>query len=343
MPGSTRRPPSKSAPEDRPQADAQALGLVGAYLREKALLRGLSPLTERNYRTDLARWLQWLVSGGRDFRQASRPLFREFLGELAEADMARASLIRITSTVHGWYRWLARTGLTETDLLAELRPPRQGVRLPRMLEQDAVERLLAAACDETPAGLRDRALLEALYASGVRVSELCGMRLQDVDPAEGLARVTGKRQQERLVLLGGAAVDALRRYVRHGRPRLAGPRSGDWLWLNRFGGRLTVRSVQTAVTQAAKRAGLVERPHPHTLRHSFATHMLDGGADLRVVQELLGHASLQTTQIYTHVTEERQRAVYDAAFYGSPRPARWRERDADPGPERAESEPARDA
>ena len=185
-----------------------------------------------------------------------------------------------------------------------------------MLSLEHVEALLAAPDADTPAGLRDRAILEMLYGAGLRVSELVGLRIQDVDWENDILLVRGKGRQERVAFLGGPARAALRDYLRRGRPQFARAESDGSLWLNRFGGRLSARAVQTAVRRYAVQAALPGPVHPHLLRHTFATHMLNGGADLRVVQELLGHVSVGTTQVYTHVTDASKRAAIEDSLSG---------------------------
>jgi site-specific recombinase XerD len=191
--------------------------------------------------------------------------------------------------------------------------PKRERRLPRILTKNDLTAIIEAADSDTPTGLRDRAILELMYAAGLRLAEAVGLDVAAVDLSEQVARVRGKGDKERMVVVGRPAVAALRRYLREARPKLAGEGERA-LFVNRDGRRLSGRSVQKLVRAHALRAGLDQRVFPHLLRHSFATHLLDGGAELRVVQELLGHASASTTQIYTHVTEEQQRRVYEEAF-----------------------------
>src|SRR5439155_2602493 len=201
-------------------------------------------------------------------------------------------------------------------------------RLPTILTQDHLSSLIQAADEETPQGLRNRAILELMYAAGVRLSEVVGLDLRNLDLGERALLVRGKGNKERMVLIGAPAERALRRYLREARPKLTVD-DLPALFLNRGGQRLSGRSVQQIVRSHALRAGLDERVHPHLLRHSFATHLLDGGAELRVVQELLGHASASTTQIYTHVTEEQARRVYTQAFYNQVRLNASKDEDSD--------------
>ncbi len=288
--------------------------LLEAYSRYLTAERNLSPYTLRNYRSDLQDFARYLeAEEGADLLAVDRQMLRRYLARLREAGVAAASIGRKVSTVRSFYRYLVREGHLPADPLAAVRGPKREFRLPTVLTKEHLTALIEAADADTPQGLRDRAILELTYAAGVRLSEAVGMDVASVDLGERTARVWGKGRKERVVLMGEPAAEALRRYLTQARPKLA--RGGETaLFVNRDGGRLSGRSVQLIVRRHALRAGLDQRVFPHLLRHSFATHMLDGGAELRVVQELLGHASANTTQIYTHVTEERQRHVYDDAW-----------------------------
>ncbi|WP_322818308.1 tyrosine recombinase [Tepidiforma sp.] len=282
---------------------------LDAYLRELAVVAGRSPYTIRNYRNDIGGFLRWCRERGLEPMEISRQVFREYLGELRSGGMAVGSLTRRASTVHGFYRWLLREGATDRDRLHGIAMPKRPRRLPKVVDPGTLDRLLTAPDLGTPQGLRDRAMMELLYGGGLRISELVALDLGQVDLSEGSAVVHGKGAKERLVLFGEPAMLALERYLAEGRPKLAAGGRGmasAALFLNRFGGRLTARSVQGIVRRYATAAGIAVDIHPHLLRHSFATHLLDGGADLRIVQELLGHASPTTTQIYTHVSRQAQ-------------------------------------
>lgn len=302
--------------------EREAGELLDAYLRRFQAERNPSPYTLRNYRTDLEHFFRWLASEGVAPLAVDRPILRRYLAALEAAGTARGSVARKVSTIHGFYRRLVEDGVLPRDPLHGVHPPRQGRRLPKVLPEDEVQNLLESRAGDTPANLRDRAILELLYATGVRVSELVGLNVADVDLDDGCLRVTGKGNKQRLVLFGAPAARALRAYLCSGRPALAGGRAEPALFLNRGGGRLSARAVQLLVRRAGIAAGVTAATHPHLLRHTFATHMLDGGADVRVVQELLGHARATTTQVYTHVTEARQRQVYDTAFFQAWRPKR---------------------
>ncbi len=296
--------------------------LLEAYLLRLKAERNLSALTLRNYRTDLEHFLVWLAREQIEPPALDRRTFRRYLAGLDAGGMARASVARKVSTIHTFYRRLSRDGVLDSDPLHGVRPPKQDRRLPKVMASEQVNSLLEAPAGDDPAALRNRAILELLYATGVRVSELTGLDTGDVDFAEDTLRVTGKGNKQRIVVFGVPAERALRAYLRDGRPKLARGRAEAALLLNRDGGRLSVRAVQLLVREAGIAAGIETRTHPHLLRHTFATHLLDGGADVRVVQEILGHSKSTTTQIYTHVTEERQRHVYTEAFYNTWRPRR---------------------
>ena len=254
--------------------------------------------------------------------RTNRATFREYLTELKDGGMVAASITRRTSTVHGFYKYLLQEDATERDLLYGVALPKRPKRLPKVLDPAVLNALLDAPDAETPAGLRDRSMFELLYAGGLRISELVSLEVHQVDLGEGNAIIHGKGAKERVVLFGEPAMQALERYLEFGRPELLAKHrasastkhDGSPLFLNRFGGRLTARSVQSLIKRHAIRAGISADVHPHLLRHSFATHLLDGGADLRIVQDLLGHSSANTTQIYTHVSQARQAKVSNDAW-----------------------------
>jgi site-specific recombinase XerD len=298
-------------------AHKTAEAFLDAYLRELATMGGRSAYTVRNYRSDIGSFLAWCREREHEPLRIDRQVFREYLGGLRASGIVAASITRRTSTVHGFYRYLLKEGATESDLLYGIALPKRPKRLPKVLDGHVLTALLAAPDARTPQGLRDRAMFELLYGGGLRISELVGLDLGQVDIEEGAAIVHGKGAKERVVLFGEPAMDALQTYVADGRPELEahdGRTRLAALFLNRFGGRLTARSVQTLIKRYALQAGIAQDIHPHLLRHSFATHLLDGGADLRIVQDLLGHSSANTTQIYTHVSQARQAQVSAAAW-----------------------------
>jgi site-specific recombinase XerD len=286
--------------------------LLETYVRYLIAEKNLSPFTLRNYRSDLLHFAAFLAEEGSDVLTADRMMARRYLGVLRERGTATASLTRKVSTIRSFYKFLVREGILESSPLTGLVAPKRERRLPTILSEDELTAIIEAADESTPRGLRNRAILEVMYASGVRLSEVVGVDLRHLDLEERTVLVRGKGNKERIVMIGGRAEQAIRRYLSKGRPRLAtGAESA--LFVNRDGKRLSGRSIEKIVRQHALKAGLDQRVWAHLLRHSFATHLLDGGADLRVVQDLLGHASAQTTQIYTHVTEERQRDKLERA------------------------------
>jgi site-specific recombinase XerD len=334
--------------DHRPEHD-----LLRRYLADLAGGKNLSRFTLRNYETDLRHYFAWLEREEIALTRITRPAFRGYIAEMQDAGVAQGSVTRRVSTVRGFYKWLRLAGLMSDDPLALVRGPKQDRRLPHVLHGPEISALIAAADGDRPADLRDRALLEVLYSAGVRVSEAAGLDVVDVDLDERTLLVRGKGNKQRLVVFGEPCRRALERYLRDGRRAFdrstpsSGREDGRWkmddgreesivhppsssfgslasaygssgqpLFLNKNATRLSQRAIQILVRKYALKAGIDTRVHPHLLRHSFATHLLDGGAELRVVQELLGHSSPNTTQIYLHVTEERQRKVVETALDG---------------------------
>ena len=267
----------------------------------------------RNYRTDLEHFLYALAGWEIDALKVTRGDLRRYLAVLLGNGVADGSVRRKVSTIRSFYKWLRAEGHLENDPFFGVTGPKAGRRLPNILTSQDIARMVAAVDGREPADLRDRAITELLYAAGLRVSEIASLGVGDLDVRDRAVRVQGKGKKERIGIFGEPAAEALQRYLEAGRPELASQKE-EAFFLNRFGGRLTVRSVQSIVRKYATKAGLQMAVHPHLFRHSFATHLLDGGADLRVVQELLGHESPNTTQIYTHVTETRKRRGMDEAF-----------------------------
>ncbi|MEH3090373.1 MAG: site-specific tyrosine recombinase XerD [Microbacterium arborescens] len=293
---------------------------VVAYLRHISVERGLSAHTVAAYRRDLDGYLAWLGENGVEDAAAVTPdIVTRFVADAAATDPppAATSLARLQSSLRGFHRFIAREGLVDADPTQRLRPPRTPRRLPKALTIDQVERLLAAsgpapgdAAATDLAGLRDRALLELLYATGARVSEIVQLDVDDLALGD-VVRVRGKGAKERVVPVGSYARASLEAYLARARPELSRRgRATPRLFLGVRGAPLSRQSAWLVIQQAAERAQLTAHVSPHTLRHSFATHLLQGGADVRVVQELLGHASVATTQIYTHVTVDALREIY---------------------------------
>lgn len=276
--------------------------------------KGLASLTVRNYTTDLQPLFEYmLLMGVADFEALDRYHIRAYLAWLVELGYVKASIVRKLSALRTFIKWLLRIGLLGKDPLPTRGMMKKESRLPRFLSQTEAAGLVSAPDSSSDLGVRDRALLEVIYAAGLRVSEARDLNVDDVNFETKELRVRGKGSKQRVVLVGAAAHEALVRYLREVRPKQAGRESGLALFLNRSGGRLSQRSIQTKVRKYSTKVGLRADVHTHTLRHSFATHLLEGGADLRVVQELLGHASPATTQIYTHVTQAKAREVYLSA------------------------------
>ncbi len=276
---------------------------VEAFLRYQAVERGASPHTLRGYRTDLRQFRRFLAT--RHIRQLAHVdarLLRQYLARLYEAGLSRASIARKLAAIRSCLAFLSRRGGLAKNPAREVVSPRLPKRLASFLPIDEATVLL-----EHPAAARDRAILEMLYATGARVAELCGLDLGDLDRTGDTIRVRGKGAKERVIPVGDAALQALDAYLR-ARGNADGP-----LFENVRGGRLTVRSVHRVVKARSRAAGLTRRVTPHTLRHTFATHMLDAGADLRLIQDLLGHSRLSTTQRYTHVSADHLMRVYDSA------------------------------
>lgn len=272
--------------------------------------RNASPYTISNYGREIAQFLAFLESEGiTNWADVTRVILRRYLGWLNSQGYAKASIARRLSELRSFGRFLMREGIVPQNPFRAVSSPKLPKRLPNAISQPDAKTLVTAPDLANPQGLRDRAMLEVLYGGGVRVSELVGLNLASLDARRRELLVWGKGAKERIVLLGGPAVNALVDYIDHGRPRLL-KRTTNALFLNRLGGRLTTRSVMTITKKYTHLAGIEKKVSPHTLRHTFATHLLDGGADLRSVQELLGHARLSTTQIYTHISQNRAREVY---------------------------------
>ncbi len=286
---------------------------LDVYLRHVTIERGLSEHTVAAYRRDLDGYVAWLGGEGIvDTAEVTAAVVGRFVAERAAAEPppAATSLARLQSSVRGWHRFLAREGVEADDPSGRLRPPKAPRRLPKALTIDQVERLLAAPSAEEPVGIRDRALLELLYATGARVSEAVGLDVDDLAHGDVL-RLRGKGSKERIVPVGSFARVAVDAYLTRVRPSLAAKgRASSRLFLGLRGAPLSRQSAWLVIRSAAERAQITSEVSPHTLRHSFATHLLQGGADVRVVQELLGHSSVATTQIYTHVSVDTLRDIY---------------------------------
>jgi integrase/recombinase XerD len=294
---------------------------VQAYLDHLAVERGLAANTLASYRRDLTRYAGFLAAGGQDTLGEVEPQHvSAFLAAMRSGSdgsppLSASSAARAVVAVRGLHRFALCEGLTATDPAADVRPPPPARRLPKAISVAEVEQILqAAGAADTPLGLRDRALLEVLYGTGARISEAVGLAVDDLEREAGVVRLAGKGGKQRVVPVGSYALEAVEAYLVRARPTLAAAGRGtSALFLNARGGPLSRQSAWSVLRAVAARAGVTAEVSPHTLRHSFATHLLEGGADVRVVQELLGHASVTTTQIYTLVTVDHLREVYAAA------------------------------
>jgi integrase/recombinase XerD len=286
---------------------------VATFLAHAAAEKGLAENSLSAYGQDLRRLQQWAEKDGiRGPEQLRDADLRRFL--LASADrLGPRSRSRLISTLRGFHRFLVAEGLAKIDPTLTLMAPRAGRKLPQVLSVAQIERLMSAPVGDQPLRLRDRAVLEVLYGCGLRVSELCGLDVPDLDPADRFLRVRGKGSKQRLVPVGEPALRAVGLYLVGGRARLIKRRPSGAIFLNRLGGRLSRVAVWQILKRWASAAGLSDLVTPHTLRHTYATHLLEGGADLRAVQELLGHADISTTEIYTHIDRAFLTEAYRAA------------------------------
>jgi integrase/recombinase XerC len=312
--------PGARTPAPSPQLPHEAAAALDAFLVQLAN-RNAAPRTREEYRRNVGQYLEFLVEAGADWRRPDRATIRAWQGALAERGLAPSSVGGRLAAARSFYRHALREGWVEADPLAGVRAPRRPGRLPRVLSPDQAAELVTAPSREggyaDPALLRrDAALLELLYATGMRIGELAGLTVDRVDLARRRLRVTGKGNKERELLFGEPAAAALSGYLAEGRPVLVARASaapGGGVFLNARGGPLSARGARMIVARWVRGAAVPSRTSPHTLRHSFATHLLEGGADLRVVQELLGHANLQTTQVYTHLSDAALRRAYQGA------------------------------
>ncbi|MBX3409336.1 MAG: tyrosine recombinase XerC [Phycisphaeraceae bacterium] len=318
-----------------------ALPITDTFTRYLTDERHFSPYTARCYGADLRQFIEFLASssgieidaareeaalrmdaGPKEMaktvtgliRAGTPDLVRTFLTNLGEQQYSSATMARKIATLRSFFKWADKRGFCQGNPMVSIRTPRQAKRLPKAITIDQVERLLAAPGEADMLGRRDRAMLETLYSTGIRVSELVGLNQPDLDLANEALHVRGKGKKERIVPLGSHAVLAIRRYLDmlHTDPKFAGGNLDKApLFVNKHGGRLSSRSVRRKLDKYLKEVGLDPSISPHTLRHSFATHLLDNGADLRTVQEMLGHQSLSTTQVYTHLTSQRMQETYD--------------------------------
>ena len=285
---------------------------IDAFLRYLAVERGLSENYQVSTARSLGEFAAWCAQRKKitRARQVGLPLVSEYLAERKRGGLSASSIKLIVVALKIFFRFASARGFVRRDPTEALHLPRIERYLPETLNELQVEQLLESVDDTAPLGLRDRAILELLYASGLRISELAGAKLENLNLEEGVVRVTGKGNKTRLVPVGRQACAALSRYLAEERPRLVRPRSGSEVFLSVRGTRLTTTRIWQIVKACARRSGLEANVYPHLLRHSFATHLLSNGADLRIIQEMLGHADISTTQVYTHVDQQRLKAVH---------------------------------
>lgn len=301
---------------------AEAEGLLWGFCRSLEVERGLSPHTVRAYRVDVSDYLRWAARCGVDPLCATHRQMRRYLGELDRARYSRATVNRRLSSLRAFFRWLVQRGAVESDPAAALQGPRQARRLPRVISPSDMARILRVHSgggasgegrERTPSDMRDQALLEFLYACGARVSEASGLLAANVDFQQGQAKVLGKGSKERIVPLHDLALASMREYAARARPLLLGGADSPLFFVSSRGGRYSTDAIRAMFKRTLAEAGVDSSYSPHDMRHTFATDLLNGGADLRSVQEMLGHASLSTTQIYTHVSAARLKEVHHRA------------------------------
>ena len=306
--------PAQAPVSAGPEAGKRFQGLVLDFLSYLELERGLSRNTLNAYRTDLLQYGEFLAAHDFDALTARPADIGEFLAELATGNgkppCSAATIHRKAACLRSFYKHLRRDELIADDPTAVLSAPRRAKKLPQVLNYAEVQKLLASPRGDEPTAVRDRALLEVMYACGLRASETIGLELADIDLRQGFLRARGKGSKERIVPLGRKAIAAISVYLRGARPKLIGDRHEARLFVNFRGGPLSRQGLYKIVQRHARAAGLGGQMSPHTLRHSFATHLLAGGCDLRAVQEMLGHADISTTQMYTHLSGEQLRDVY---------------------------------
>jgi integrase/recombinase XerD len=310
--------PTATAEREKTQTPSAAFeALVIDFLSHLEFERGLSRNTLTAYRTDLLQFGVFLAGRHMEATDAAGRDLSDFLAGLAQGNgqppCSASTVNRKAACLRSFYRHLRREEIVEDDPAAALAPPRRGRKLPHVLSLEEVQHLLAQPRGDEPTAIRDRALLELMYACGLRASETIGLDVGDVDIKEGSLRARGKGSKERIVPIGGKAATALSAYLRGARPKLVHSAGENRLFVNFRGGPLTRQGLYKIVQRHARSAGLADRMSPHTLRHSFATHLLAGGCDLRSVQEMLGHADVSTTQLYTHLSsDDLKRAYFDA-------------------------------
>ena len=296
--------------------------LIDGFIESLHVEKAVSPHTERSYRTDLEAFLRWCDRNGVDPLRATHRQLRAYLGELDAAQYARSTINRHLSALHGFYGWMSTQGIVESDPSSVLSGPKLSRHLPHVLKQGEMDRLLAVhgpvdvsgePREQTPADVRDQAILELFYACGARISEVAGLNVTDIDFSSQLVRLFGKGSKERIVPLHDLCVATLQSYLRDARPVLLGSKTSERLFISTRGNPMSAAAIRAMFKRTVRAAGLDEQLSPHDMRHTFATDLLEGEADLRSVQEMLGHASLSTTQIYTHLSTARLKDAHSRA------------------------------
>jgi integrase/recombinase XerD len=280
---------------------------VQEFMNFCALEKGLAPNSVEAYRSDLERYAKFLADSAMPPREA----LLVYLNSLYRTGLGSRSIARHLTTLRGFYRFQLAEGKIDSDPTEHIQSPKQWQNIPHYLNSEQIERLLAAPDESKPTGLRDKAMIELLYATGLRVSELCHLRVGDIERRLGFVRATGKGNKQRLIPAGRPALELVDRYLATARPQILKQKTSPWLFVTARGGCLTRQAFWHALGVHGKSAGIFHDLSPHVLRHSFATHLLEGGADLRSVQTMLGHADISTTQIYTHVMRSRLRKTVD--------------------------------
>ncbi|HOF77737.1 MAG TPA: site-specific tyrosine recombinase XerD [Smithellaceae bacterium] len=287
------------------------LTMLEGYLNYLLIERGVAPNTLEAYGRDLQRYLAFIRQKGLShFKEATPEIIVEYLVLIKNEGLSANSMNRALAALRGFYKYLFMEKLIEQTPLANIELAKVWMRLPDTISKEEMKIILAQPGDKTPAALRDTAMLELLYATGIRVSELINLTMNSINWQVGFLTVMGKGSKERIVPIGKTAYDCVREYVDKARPQLMQKKSTEVLFLNRFGGKFTRQGFWKLVIRYSSKAGLMKKVHPHTFRHSFASHLLEGGADLRTVQVMLGHADISTTQIYTHITRDRLKEIH---------------------------------
>jgi len=288
-------------------------GLLKDFIHYLTVEKGLSQNTLESYQRDISYFISFIKKQRRDVREADRKLVVDYLKHLRDKGQANSTVSRNMASLRSFYQFMVEENVLEDNPTYQLETPKLEKKLPRVLSSEEVERLLAQPQKDGNMGLRDKAMLELLYASGIRVSELVSLNVSDFNPEVGFLRCTGKGKKERIVPVGSVAIDCVQEYIQKSRQRLVRIEDEKALFVNQHGKRLTRQGFWKILKKYSRSARISGEITPHTLRHSFATHLLENGADLRSVQEMLGHSDISTTQVYTQITRRKIREIYDQA------------------------------